>query len=507
MLMAMHANFSLAQDPSQDVSTEQINTLELGEHESKTITWPLLPGENVQSLSSLFYPKNRRMQRLFVQRTLDLNQDTLPNLNAYTTTNQTSLIVIPNIKYLAKYGSKVRRTSTKVVHHKALATQPEPQISHDLGNVNQFILTTKVQVKYEDLVKRNEQFEQDLARLNVKLAHLQEAVELLKVVVKREQSLSATPQISNVLPTPISSESVVSAASPVTATSVSELVQPKVIPRAVVSPPTQTTASTTIIPMTGQESFTSRYGLQTLLALLVLGSIFSTYLYKRRQTDAFKNSTVDKLEPMDKKEFVVTIDDVNDDVKKPTVIAGSSLTSSEFSGSITDSDLDVIISLKNKEESDLVLEQARIYVNIDREKEAILILKAQIQSAPKASLDHWLALLDIYRKTNEKEEFLESAHQLHQTFNVIQPTWDNLPLPMVIATSLLEFPHIIEPLVKLWGECDKDLEKLVEAKVYLDTLLTDNRDSERSGFGLEVLLEIKLLRDILDLRDKFSNQA
>jgi hypothetical protein len=77
---------------------------------------------------------------------------------------------------------------------------------------------------------------------------------------------------------------------------------------------------------------------------------------------------------------------------------------------------------------------------------------------------------------------------------------------VVIATSLLEFPHIIEPLMKLWGECDEDLEKLIETKVYLDALLTDNRDNERGGFGLEVLMEIKLLRDILDLRDKFSNQ-
>jgi hypothetical protein len=101
---------------------------------------------------------------------------------------------------------------------------------------------------------------------------------------------------------------------------------------------------------------------------------------------------------------------------------------------------------------------------------------------------------------------LESAQQLHQVFNVIQPTWDNIPLPMVIATSLLEFPHIIEPLMKLWSECDNSVEKLLETKIFLDKLLTDNRDSERSGFGLEVVLEIKLLRNILDIREKFSSK-
>ena len=46
---------------------------------------------------------------------------------------------------------------------------------------------------------------------------------------------------------------------------------------------------------------------------------------------------------------------------------------------------------------------------------------------------------------------------------------------------------------------------MIEAKRYLDTLLTDNRENERAGFGMEVLKEIKLLRDILDIRDKFSN--
>jgi hypothetical protein len=205
---------------------------------------------------------------------------------------------------------------------------------------------------------------------------------------------------------------------------------------------------------------------------------------------------------MDKKEFINPMDELDE---SPATV-DFSLTSSEFTGSISDNDLDAIMSLKNKEEGDLVLEQARIYVNINRDKEAMMILKAQIQSAPKASLDHWLVLLDIYRKTNQKEEFLESAHQLHQTFNVIQPTWDNLPLPMVIAKSLLEFPHIIEPLMRLWSEIDKSLPKLIETKIFLDTLLTDNRDSERGGFGLEVLLEIKLLRDILDIRDKFSSK-
>jgi hypothetical protein len=279
---------------------------------------------------------------------------------------------------------------------------------------------------------------------------------------------------------------------------VPEQPKPEVIKKVTAPAPVAVPAA----PSVEQESFISQYLIEILSGLFILGSILAVYLYRRKQAKTFSYFSADNLQPMDKKEFINPMDEV----EEPPASVDFSLTSSEFSGSISDNDLDAIMSLKNKEEGELVLEQARIYVNINREKEAIMILKAQIQSAPKVSLDHWLALLDIYRKTNQKEEFLESAHQLHQAFNVIQPTWDNLPLPMVIANSLLEFPHIIESLMKLWSEIDNSLQKLVETKIFLDTLLTDNRDNERGGFGLEVLLEIKLLRDILDIRDKFSSK-
>ena len=108
----MHGNLVLAEDLPQEAPPLD-NILQLDERESTTITWPLLSGETVQSLSRLFYPKNKRMQRLFVQRTLQLSQEIRPNLTAYTKTNQASLIIIPNIKYLAKHSGKIRHASAK----------------------------------------------------------------------------------------------------------------------------------------------------------------------------------------------------------------------------------------------------------------------------------------------------------------------------------------------------------------------------------------------------------
>ena len=154
----------------------------------------------------------------------------------------------------------------------------------------------------------------------------------------------------------------------------------------------------------------------------------------------------------------------------------------------------------DKEEGELALEQARIYVNIDRVDEAIELLKAQIEATPKDSLHHWLYLLDIYRDTNQKEEFLQSAKQLHQSFNVMIPLWENVPLPMVIASSLEEFSHIVEELTALWV----DHEKTAETKAYIDDLLTENRSSDRTGFSMEVFQELILLRDLLNVREKLA---
>ena len=156
----------------------------------------------------------------------------------------------------------------------------------------------------------------------------------------------------------------------------------------------------------------------------------------------------------------------------------------------------------DKNEAELILEQAKIFVQIDRPAYAIKLLKTQINAAPKAALHHWIYLLDIYRDTNKKEEFLQYAEQLHQNFNVVMPLWDSTPSKMMIASSKEEFSHISNKVTKLWADCEKEAKKIAQTKVYLDELLTDNRDSERAGFSMEVFQEIILLRDLLDVRDK-----
>ena len=116
-------------------------------------------------------------------------------------------------------------------------------------------------------------------------------------------------------------------------------------------------------------------------------------------------------------------------------------------------------------------------------------------------------LLDIYRKSNQKDAFLNNAKQLHEKFNIVMPQWEKSMFSPSVVSSLEELPHIVERLTKLWATEGKVTENMLETKGYLDELLMDNRSTERIGFGIEVFQEIMLLRDILDMRLKLALES
>ena len=140
------------------------------------------------------------------------------------------------------------------------------------------------------------------------------------------------------------------------------------------------------------------------------------------------------------------------------------------------------------------LEEAKLLMSVNRTTDAIAHLKMTISSQPKVSINHWLYLLEVFRKLNLKAEFEEYANGLHETFNVMTPVWYEkeaaVNTVMVVPQNLEEFPHIMEQLYGVWpGEL---------ASVYLRNLIHDNRGGERVGFGKAVVLEILFLIELLD---------
>lgn len=497
-MVAMHSNLLLAQTTPLETAPLQVETAQenaLFPPEQIAMTWPMLPGESVESLAVLFYPKNKKMQRRFVVKTLQLSREIQPNLNPDSVSNQASLIIVPNIRLLSKQGGAIKPAASKSSNPQF---QPKLKMSYGLKGAAQFVVTPKMQTGYDDLVKRNEFLKQELEKLNARLAPLQQVFVVLTAEAAR--ALSSAPAPSSV---PAAASSVLSASMaeastiPKPAAVVTQNNPPVVKP---VTKPVSFKQVVVADETTKQGTFLERY-LSALIwvVLLVIGFLIGLIFYTRKQAKKLYLASAGNFNPLEKQIF---IDEDNQSIQVVSRVhdVDFSLTQTEY----TDSMSVVELGSNYKEEGELALEQARIYVNIDRVDEAIALLKAQIETTPKASLHHWLYLLDIYRDTNRKEEFLQSAKQLHQSFNVMIPLWENVPLPMVIASSLEEFSHIAEQLTTLWAGLEKTYEKTAETKAYIDDLLTGNRSSDRSGFSMEVFQELLLLRDLLNVREKLA---
>jgi hypothetical protein len=480
LMVAMHSNCSLAQIAPQEIKHEN-SAQDSPNDESSSITWPLLSGESVESLAVLFYPKNKKMQRLFISKTLQLSRELQPNLNAYVISKQASLIVIPNIKILAKHSGKIKPAPLKIDDAK-IANHGKPptlQMSYSLKDAEKYTPTPEMQAHYEDLVKRNALLKLELEKLNNKLAHLQQVMAALNVEARRAQASTKPVTIDLVEPAD---------KKPNKLKQFGHTHNNKIL---------HTTNHT-------QTSLLPRYWVAATAALIMaLTAFLGLRFYNRRKSNNTRQFESDAFKAMATIDFV-SPSNSSGHVTVPFNKVDFSLTASEHTGSISDGDLDAIMSLHTKDESLLVLEQARIYVNINREKEAIVLLQSQIQSAPKMSLDHWLYLLEIYKNTNQKEEFLQYANLLHENFNVMTPQWESSAPAIVTASSLEEFPHIVEHLAKLCANSENTITNEAELKTYLNDLLTDNRDNERLGFSLEVLQEIMLIRNLLDVREKLA---
>jgi cell division septum initiation protein DivIVA len=485
LVVAMHGNLSLAETTS--LETVPLPGNALFPPEQVAMTWPMLPGESVESLALLFYPKNKKMQQHFVAKTLQLSREIQPNLDPTSVSNQASLIVVPDIKQLSRQGGAIKRAVSK---NSNPPSQPTLKMSYGLKDAALFVVTPKMQAGYDDLVTRNERLKQELEKLNAKLAQLQQVFATLATEATR--ALTSAP-----VPSPAST---VESAPTALAEPVAVAKQNNPPAAKPVSEPTSLKQVVVADVEAKQSSFFEKYLSAFIWAtLLVLGFLIGLTFYTRKQAKKLYLASAGNFNPLEQQVFI-------DDDKQAVQILSRvhdvdfSLTQTEYAGNMS------VVELRNdnKEEGELALEQARIYVNIDRVDEAIELLKAQIEATPKASLHHWLYLLDIYRDTNQKEAFLQSAKQLHQSFNVMIPQWENVPLPMVIASSLEEFPHIVEQLTTLWAGLEKPQEKIAETKAYIEDLLTDNRGSDRTGFSMDVFQELLLLRDLLNVREKLA---
>lgn len=447
-----------------------------------TMSWPMQQGESLNDVARLFYPKNPYMQRQFVAATVKLNQEAQPDLNPSAAFSQGSSLVIPDIKVLSKKSQRRPVASVK----------PTPIRVEKIDAVVEPAISARLQARYDDLVQRNALFKQDLEKLNVKLTQLQQLFSALKVDLIQLLDRAVVPQTAK----PAEVQQPVVKTQPTL-----PVAKPPVAKKA----DQQVAVAAEKAPLVNQEPAHYIYlFIPILISLLVIGLFFGLPAYTRRQAARLKLDVDTNSAALNKKTFFGEFFSL-----RPTSPGNTQPISiqSEFSGSI--SGPDAVQMPEDNEEAELLLEQAKIYVNLGRQDDAIRLLNTHIQAAPLTALPHWFYLLDIYRDTDQKEAFLESAKQLHKTFNVMLPQWEESSISddtVVPSHSLEDYDHIVKKVTKLWADCEKEADKMVQAKSYLDKLLTDTRDNERTGFTMDAFDEIMLLRNMLDAREKLSHE-
>lgn len=438
-----------------DTSSEDIS-----HEDSNALTWPLLPGENLQSLARLFYPDNTAMQAHFVKASLQLSQNLHPDLTAQQATEYPRTIRIPELKSLSRHSTSVKPKAQR-------SPKPEPHtgISPQLSPSSIATVLAEMWADYEAMAKENLRMATDLNGLQSNIANLEYQVTELNRAVSEWMAKQKT------------------AATTVSTTA------PRVFKQ----------VSTEQAPLNAQPAATEHHFMNSLTdqrlllipALLLL--LLLMYWVRRRRAPLADGTQLESTETLHVSPFRM-----NDSISIARIRTNKQVKNNpELPEEIIEPAPRETIAVAREETPDAPPEESPAEVekpsHLLKYAETIPLLKVMIESEPKASVTPWLSLLDAYWDTNDEAAFNDLAEDMHQTFNVIAPTWLPAKAAVVIPESLEEFPHLITQITEAWQ--NGTVEEL------FDTLLFDKRDGEREGFSLNVIKEIGLLQAVWRLRD------
>jgi pilus assembly protein FimV len=136
------------------------------------------------------------------------------------------------------------------------------------------------------------------------------------------------------------------------------------------------------------------------------------------------------------------------------------------------------------------LELAEIMLSFGRVSGAAKTLEEYLAALPQESVRPWIRLLQIYQRNGMRDEFEALTLKLNRNFNVEIMRWEG-------GDSRKELQLL--PLDTQQGKA-MTLEEIPRIR-YLEKLLRDNRDGQRSGFTLTVVEEILFLIDIVATRE------
>lgn len=143
---------------------------------SKSMEWQMMPGESLNSLARLFYPKSTAMQQSFVKSAIKLNRETMPELTSGYTFDANTTVLIPSLIELSRHAPKKRKHKPAAVQPavtgQPAVVEPEKQAPPSLGKEQ----TASVKA----LEQRVEQRQKDLDKLNERVKSLESEAKTLQ---------------------------------------------------------------------------------------------------------------------------------------------------------------------------------------------------------------------------------------------------------------------------------------------------------------------------------------
>jgi hypothetical protein len=429
------------------------NLDELGSADTlDTIVWPMLPNDSLSGLAAKFYPDNKAMQQAFIRKTKRLNRESYANLDPNFHFPELTVMVIPNLKSLsASVGAKYAQ---QPANNKKLKMSYSIESTAEKAKATLQNIPARLVEEYENLVERNAFLKEEIAKLNRRLIFLQNKLGELKLVLDKTLTLPSKKTLKN-----LDKEKRQVEKQP----NKSQSHQKEVVATV------EQSTKTSFFDLSNKFLWLGILGFGLLLAL-------SSYLYKKYR----------------ERKYIELVNAISRQ-KQATTFSATEAENDLFEAaqlSSTSMNKETVVEEHNDQS---VLQEAKTLMRKGLPEEAIGHLKWAIRAKPKTSINFWLYLLDILRQQNLKEEFEKYAFEMHQTFNVMTPLWEERSVAMVVAQTLEEFPYIIKLLTDKWPN-----EKITN---YLQKLISDNRSGERSGFSQAVIEEILLLIDVLEVRE------
>lgn len=431
-----------------NANTDDLKHLASSADTKNSMTWPMLPGESLTELAIKFYPDSQFMQRQFIFKTQYLSKESLPDLQPGDHFAAPTVVIVPTFKSLSSHAGlskKVDKNAGKGTFR--LTTNIASSIRR---------LPRSLFQDYENLVLRNDFLKVEIAKLNEKLTYLKNKLSNLKLIFERTLTLPTQP---SKLPKPV------------------KKVFKNLDAEEAEKKPTVAVPVVTKSPVAKEQtvsffSFSNKLLWLGALAFGVIAFLVSYLLKKYRE-----------------RKYIQFLDMVTQQEAATSFSFGAPKAEPKKEDDSTRAPINAEAKADGSGAAS-VLEEAKAKVAEDLPEEAIECLKLAIKVKPKSAINIWLYLLNLLKVQNLKEDFEKVAFDMHQTFNVMTPLWESKKVAMIVPKSLEEFPHIIELLTEKWPH-----HELVN---YLQHVIADNRDGERSGFSQEVIEDILLLIAILE---------